>query len=65
MWFYDLWKPPRILRDKTMDDKLMFVKTNLPFYRLKLFGDKFGHPKFDDLIKVPKVFKPTNKRTWK
>ena len=43
------------------------VTQNYPFYRLKLMVETFGHstkkPTNQNLLKVPKVDKPTNKKT--
>ena len=52
-----------------MDDKLMYIinhdKQNNPTVA-KLFVEMFGHNQLEpakiDLIKVPKVFKPTNQK---
>ena len=58
--------------DTTMEDKLMHVqnddKQNTPFCRVKVLIEKFKHCKFEptnqNLIKVNKVFKPTNKKNF-
>ena len=62
---------PWILRDKTMADKLMYISNddtqNYPFYRLQLvlkhLYTKLNEPTIQNLIKVPKVVKPTNMKT--
>ena len=56
---------PKILKDKTMDDKLRFIlndeKQN-DLFRIKLVVKNF-EPTNQDLIKVPKVVKSINVRT--
>ena len=51
-------------RNDTMGDKLMYIPNddtqNYHFFRLQLVLESFGH---SNLIKVPKVVKPTNKKT--
>ena len=54
-----------------MTDKLMYIPNdytqNYPFYRLKFLlkrlDTQFNEPKDQNSIKVPKVVKPTNKKT--
>ena len=54
-----------------MDDKLKYIPNdnteNYPFCRLKLKVKTFGHsinkPTNQNSIKVPKLVKPTNKKT--
>ena len=49
-----------ILRDKTMDDKLIYI----PNYDKQItFGHCYFVPTNQELIKVSKVLKPTNVRT--
>ena len=51
-----------------MDDKLMHIpydeKQNYLLSRLKLYWLKILEPTNENLIKVPKVFEPTNKKTF-
>ena len=57
--------------DKSMADKLMYIPyyytQNYPICRLKVVVETFGHsilrPTNQNSISVPKVVKPTNKKT--
>ena len=53
--------------DKTMANKLMYTPNddtqNYPFSRLQLEVETFGHSTNQNLMKFPKVVKPTNKKT--
>ena len=58
---------PGILRDKTMVDKFIYNpnydKQNHLFCRSKILVTNSLEPTNQDLIKEPKIFKPTNKIT--
>ena len=63
---------PGVIKDKIKVDELMYLpnddEQNYPSYKYKLFVEKFGHYYFEpiiwNLIKVPKLYEPTNENRW-